>query len=202
MNFEQYSHVMHGKSTVIFYSCHDDILTNDPCAGAKVNFKCWSWKLESTGMALELPHLHSTLIDAVCGARHQWPCVHVRFALIRTETGCHHVTGLHSSASCGLVEEGKNKNIIREGKRDKDATASRDWESKRESCGQWIDFWIGVLDLKTPKDRKVGTHENRKNTGFDSLDLSPLPISFYYSLVLWFYHLITFFFFKENNLIL
>ena len=81
------------------------------------------------------------------GYRNGW------YSPIPTETGCHHVAGLHSYASCGLERE-------RERERDKDATAScaftgegsklSSWNcdkySKGESCGLLIDFWMGVCE--------------------------------------------------------
>ena len=62
---------------------------------------------------------------------------------------------------------------------------------------RFLNICIGVKDkdFKSHKDnvqkeekktekKRVGTCENSKNTGFNSLILSPLSITFYYSLIL------------------
>ena len=120
--------------------------------------------LESTGAALARLHQHPTRTDAATPLT----CIHAtfffllgadsrrfvtnradssgngRYSPISAETGCHHVAGLHSSASCGLERE-------REGRRDKDATScaltwNYDAESKVESCGvdRFLNRCIGV----------------------------------------------------------
>jgi len=82
------------------------------------------------------------------------------------EIGCHHITGLHSSASCGWERERERRRRRRRRRRDKDNSCAltgkgydlwqREQGRKLRTVDRFLNRYIGITDrdLKSQKNKK------------------------------------------------